>query len=79
MKSIDRSIDIGTVRLFVNGVTHTLKLARYHAKTNNQHGVEVEIHNALVELQVLREELDKPYIENGEEPPRDLLRDWKNV
>lgn len=79
MQSIDRTIDIETVRLFVNGVTHTLKLARYHAKTNNQHGVEVEIHNAFVELGVLREELDKPYRDNGEEPPRDLLRDWENI
>ena len=74
-----KPIDIETVRLFVNGVTHTLKLARYHAKTNNQHGVEVEIYNALVELEVLREELDKPYIDNGEDPPRDLLRDWKSA
>jgi hypothetical protein len=38
-----------------------------------------KIHNALVELEVLREKLDEPYIANGEEPPRDLLRDWEKI
>jgi hypothetical protein len=36
------------------------KLAQYHANNNIQHGIEVEIHNALVELGVLRDELGKP-------------------
>jgi hypothetical protein len=53
-------IDIENVRLFVNGITRSLEAAQYHTENNNQHGIEVEIHNALVELGVLREELDKP-------------------
>ncbi len=52
-------MDVENVRLFVNGITHSLEAAKYHAR-NNQHGIEVNIHNALVELGVLREELDKP-------------------
>ena len=52
-------IDVETVRMFVNGITHTLQLAQHHAKTNNQHGLEFEIQNALVELEVLREELER--------------------
>jgi hypothetical protein len=53
-------IDVENVRLFVNGITRSLEAAQYHAENNNQHGIEVNIHNALVELKVLREELDKP-------------------
>ena len=51
---------VENVRLFVNGITRSLEAAQYHARNNNQHGIEVEIHNALVESGVLREELDKP-------------------
>ncbi len=53
-------MDVENVRLFVNGITRSLDAAQYHARNGNQHGVEVQIHNALVELGVLREELDKP-------------------
>lgn len=43
----------------MNGITYTLELAKHYAEANNQRGAEIEIYNALVELQVLREELDK--------------------
>jgi hypothetical protein len=53
-------IDIENIRLFVNGITQSLELAQHHLKHNNQCGIEVKIYNALEELAVLREELDKP-------------------
>lgn len=55
-------LKIAQQRLFVNGITRSLEAAQYHARNNNQHGMEVEIQNALVELGGLREELDKPDI-----------------
>jgi hypothetical protein len=55
-----KSIDVETVRLYVNGITHTLELAQPHAKEKNLRGAEIELYNAMVELQVLREELDQP-------------------
>ncbi len=53
-------MDVENVRLFVNGITRSLEAAQYHARNNNQHSIEVELHNALGELRFLREELDKP-------------------
>ena len=53
-------LDVENVRLFVNGITRSLEAVQYHTENNNQHGIEVNLHNALVELRVLREELDKP-------------------
>jgi hypothetical protein len=53
-------IDVENVRLFVNGITRSLEAAQYNTENNNQHGIEVNIHNALVEMAALREELEKP-------------------
>jgi hypothetical protein len=53
-------IDVENVRLFVNGITRSLEAAQYHAKNNNQHDLEVNIYNALVEMAALEEELEKP-------------------
>ena len=53
-------IDVETVRIHVNSIIHSLELAQQHIKTHNQHGIEVEIYNALDELAFLREELEEP-------------------
>jgi len=53
---------VGTVGIHVNGIIHSLELAQHHLKTGNQRGIEVEIYNALDELQALREDLNEPQI-----------------
>jgi hypothetical protein len=60
MGRVIKFIDTETVRIHVNGIVHSLELAQHHVKIDNRHGIEVEIYNALDELQVLREELDEP-------------------
>lgn len=60
MGSVIEFIDVETVSIHVNSIIHSLELAQHHIKTHNQHGIEVEIYNALDELAFLRENPDEP-------------------
>ena len=52
-----KTIEIGIVEMYVNGVLHTLDLTGHHLEKNNQHSTQIEIENAKVELRALSQDL----------------------